>query len=167
MVSVIVGTDKLWRQTGNVQISKESAANSEIQNFQKTFWLHFTVFLLIVFQQKKTNKNIVKYCQKVFWKVHFCHIFPVHQISGRELGINHQILEVGINHLGRTIVGTSKMQVWNWKSGNFLNHFNKDFLSNKEGFFLEFSLFIWKEILIKMFQEIFGFPVSDLHFWRP
>ena len=59
------------------------------------------------------------------------------------------------------------MQVWNWKSENFLNHFNKDFLSNNEGFFLEFSLFIWKEILIKMIQEISGFPVSDLHFWRP
>ena len=68
---------------------------------------------------------------------------------------------------GQVYLGTSKMRVWNWKSGNFLNRFNKDFLSNKECFFLEFSLFIWKEILINMFQEIFGFPVSDLHFWRP
>ena len=44
---------------------------------------------------------------------------------------------------------------------------NKDFLTNEECLFLDFSLFIWKEILIKMIQEISGFPVSDSHFWRP
>ena len=155
---VELGTYKLWYcQTGDVQ------------NFQQTSWQYLTMFLWFVFfcWKKIDHKNTVKYCQKIFCKLfHLIYIFSVHFFSDRELV--SPWYSIACSRRPHSELGTSKMQVWNWKSENVKVLFIKDFLSNKQWKIEKKTLFISGQMILnKRSLNIFGFPVSDLHFWRP